>query len=111
MTRGYVPENSSDLSSGRRPLSKSDEFSGTYPLVIEIMRETAKIKCYPLSEHHSTVTLARASEATRGRQRAGSVGGVGGFGRVCNGLGPLTAYRSESQVFLFSVQFVSAVCV
>ena len=38
-----------------------------------------------------TVTLARASEATRGRQRAGSVGGVGGFGRFCNGFGPLGA--------------------
>ena len=27
ITRGYVTENSSDLSSGRRPTSKSDEFS------------------------------------------------------------------------------------
>ena len=50
---GVDSKNSSDLSSGRRPLFKSDEFSGTTPLVVEIMRETAKIKCYPLSEHHS----------------------------------------------------------
>ena len=38
ITGGYVPENSSDLSSGRRPTSKSDEFSGTYPLGIELQR-------------------------------------------------------------------------
>ena len=31
------PENSSDLSSGRRPLSKSDEFSGSTSIVIEIL--------------------------------------------------------------------------
>ena len=36
ITIGIVFKNSSDLSSGRRPLSKSNEFSKTIPLVIEI---------------------------------------------------------------------------
>ena len=36
--RVVTPENSSDLSSGRRPLSQSDEFSGVTTLVVEIMR-------------------------------------------------------------------------
>jgi hypothetical protein len=36
-TRGVVTENSSDSSSGRRLESKSDEFSVTTPLVVEII--------------------------------------------------------------------------
>ena len=36
-TRGVVTENSSDSSSGRRPESKSDEFSVTTPLGVEII--------------------------------------------------------------------------
>ena len=36
ITGGYVPENSSDLSSGRRPTSKSDEFFGFTPMVNNI---------------------------------------------------------------------------
>ena len=36
ITRGVVSENSSDLSSGRRPQSKSVEFFETTPLEIEI---------------------------------------------------------------------------
>ena len=36
ITIGVLFENSSDLSSGRRPMSKSDEFSKSTPIVLEI---------------------------------------------------------------------------
>ena len=36
ITIGVLLENSSDLSSGRRPVSKSNEFSKSTPIVIEI---------------------------------------------------------------------------
>ena len=59
-TRGVVPENSSDLDRGRRPELKSDEFSGTTPLGIEIMRcevTTFAKKVTHLSEYHSPVAV------------------------------------------------------
>ena len=37
ITRNVLPENSSDLDRGRRPEPKSDEFSGSTFLVIEII--------------------------------------------------------------------------
>ena len=53
ISRGGTSHFSSDLSSGRRPKSKSVEKCEVPPLVIEIMSETAHIKCFPLSEHDS----------------------------------------------------------
>ena len=56
ITRGHVPENSSDLDEGRRPEPKTDEFSGTCPLGDEIMRcevKTFSEKCFPYSVDHS----------------------------------------------------------
>ena len=50
-TRGVVMENSSDSSLGRRPDSKSNEFSVTTPLVVEIISilvEIARRLCYHL---------------------------------------------------------------
>ena len=54
-------KNSTDLSSGRRPESKSDEFSDLTPLVIEIIHETAEIKCFPYSVDHSVRKQWQAS--------------------------------------------------
>ena len=50
-------QNSSDLSSGRRPLSKSDEFWTFTTMVTEKMCETAEIKCYPYSVDHSEIQI------------------------------------------------------
>ena len=74
MTKGVQRKNSSDLSLGRRPVSKSEEFFLWTTLVIEIPTSTFFTfpkKVYTLSEHHSPPGLLglTSSAATRLRCR------------------------------------------
>ena len=67
ITKGDYTENSSDLSSGRRPTSKSDEFFISNPKFLEILRcENIRfsVHTYNLSEHDSAASAGRQATAT-----------------------------------------------
>ena len=60
---GVETKNSSDLSSGRRPMSKSDESFVFTPIVFEIWSPqlfTFSKKVYHLSEHQSSSPIVEA---------------------------------------------------
>ena len=74
LTKGSTTQNSSDLSMGRCPDSKSDEFGVVLPLVIEIFSILCLRplkKCYTFREHdphtHGTVLLSRVGLAAYAR--------------------------------------------